>query len=528
MGKALYRTYRSKKLSEIVGQEHITTALDHALKKGTISHAYLFTGPRGVGKTSIARILAHEINGLPYDEDANHLDIIEIDAASNRRIDEIRDLRDKVHIAPSSAKFKVYIIDEVHMLTKEAFNALLKTLEEPPAHVVFILATTEVHKLPETIVSRTQRYAFKPVDQPKVVDHLRHIATEEKIDVSDDALALIAQHGEGSFRDSISLLDQVRNSSQKVELKDVQTALGIAPSELIADMVKCVSTHNSINVAKCLGQMHDQGYEPSQVAKQICAVLRKATIAGKLPLSHEATMKLMSDLVIVPASPDPRVALEIALLDATLYGSPAAKVAVEENKVMSEIIQTVAPAVEVKPTRKSATKSVEKLEDPKEASKTEDKLKPSVAELQANDTELNSADVDSDLLLTDKSWELILSALKTKYNTLHSVAKMAQPHYEPGKLTLEFTHAFHAKRIGEAKNKEILAEVITGVTGSDLQIACIKGEGRTLKPPSTPLPAADGEISHSVGEAYPASDNFEDTSVDTISNIFGGAEVLES
>ena len=144
MGKALYRTYRSQKLSEIVGQEHITQTLSNALKSGAISHAYLFTGPRGVGKTSIARILAHELNKLPY-SDTLHLDIIEIDAASNRRIDEIRDLRDKVHIAPTSAPYKVYIIDEVHMLTREAFNALLKTLEEPPAHAVFILATTEAH-----------------------------------------------------------------------------------------------------------------------------------------------------------------------------------------------------------------------------------------------------------------------------------------------------------------------------------------------------------------------------------------------
>ncbi|HSD55705.1 MAG TPA: DNA polymerase III subunit gamma/tau [Candidatus Saccharimonadales bacterium] len=544
MGKALYRTYRSKKLSEIVGQEHITTALDHALTKGTISHAYLFTGPRGVGKTSIARILAHEINELPYEEDANHLDIIEIDAASNRRIDEIRDLRDKVHIAPSSAKYKVYIIDEVHMLTKEAFNALLKTLEEPPAHVIFILATTEVHKLPETIISRTQRYAFKPVDQPKVVDHLKHIASEEKINVSDEALALIAQHGEGSFRDSISLLDQVRNSGKKVELKDVQAVLGIAPAELITDIVKCVSTHNSVKVAACLTQMHDQGFEASQIAKQICASLREATIAGKAPLAHDATMKLMTELVSVSASPDPRVALEIALLDATLYSAPAAK-ATEENKVMPETIQTVAPAVEIKPSR-AVAQSVEhrspkvsiagsspvspaKTEEPgKEELKTEEKPKPKLEELRAADTELSDAAVDSELLLTDKSWELILSALKTKYNTLHSVAKMAQPHYEPGRLTLEFTHAFHAKRISEAKNKAVLIEVIAGVTGSELQITCIKGEGRTLKPPSTPMPPAEGEIAHSVGEAYPASDNFEDESVDTISNIFGGAEVLES
>jgi DNA polymerase-3 subunit gamma/tau len=136
MGQALYRKYRPRSLSEVVGQEHVTITLANAIKSGKISHAYLFTGPHGVGKTSVARILAHEVNGLPYDDASTHLDIIEIDAASNRRIDEIRDLRDKVHISPTSAKYKVYIIDEVHMLTKEAFNALLKTLEEPPAHVV--------------------------------------------------------------------------------------------------------------------------------------------------------------------------------------------------------------------------------------------------------------------------------------------------------------------------------------------------------------------------------------------------------
>ena len=153
MGKALYRTHRSKTLADVVGQDHITKTLSNALKSGKISHAYLFTGPRGVGKTSVARILAHEINKLPYqDDERQHIDIIEIDAASNRRIDEIRDLRDKARLSPLQAPYKVYIIDEVHMLTREAFNALLKTLEEPPDHVIFILATTEAHKLPETII----------------------------------------------------------------------------------------------------------------------------------------------------------------------------------------------------------------------------------------------------------------------------------------------------------------------------------------------------------------------------------------
>src|SRR4051812_12438381 len=233
MGQALYRSHRPKSLKGVVGQEHITRTLEQALKEGRISHAYLFTGPRGVGKTSIARILAHEINGLPYTDDQVHIDIIEIDAASNRRIDEIRDLRDKVQVAPTSAKYKVYIIDEVHMLTREAFNALLKTLEEPPAHVVFVLATTDAHKLPETIISRTQRFSFRPVDKPKVIEHLKKIAKQEGIMVQDDALDLLAEHGEGSFRDSISLLDQASNQAEALEADDVRRLLGIPPVEAV-------------------------------------------------------------------------------------------------------------------------------------------------------------------------------------------------------------------------------------------------------------------------------------------------------
>ncbi|MGB2686975.1 MAG: DNA polymerase III subunit gamma/tau, partial [Candidatus Saccharimonas aalborgensis] len=213
MGQALYRKYRSRSLDEIIGQSHITTILKRAIDANRIAHAYLLTGPKGVGKTSIARILAHEINKLPYSDESSHLDIVEIDAASNNSVEDIRDLRERVQIAPSSAEKKIYIIDEVHMLSKSAFNALLKTLEEPPEHVVFILATTDVDKLPATILSRVQRFNFRaaiPADNAK---HLRTIADAEGIAIDDDALSLIAERSDGSFRNSVSLLDQLRHAS---------------------------------------------------------------------------------------------------------------------------------------------------------------------------------------------------------------------------------------------------------------------------------------------------------------------------
>jgi DNA polymerase III subunit gamma/tau len=410
MGQALYRKYRSKSLAEIVGQEHITKTLDQALKQGRISHAYLFTGPRGVGKTSIARILAHEINDLPYEDDAPHIDIIEIDAASNRRIEEIRELREKVHTAPTSAKYKVYIIDEVHMLTREAFNALLKTLEEPPAHAVFILATTDAHKLPETIVSRTQRFSFRPAEKSRVVELLKDLAKKENIKISDPAIDLLAEHGEGSFRDSVSLLDQASSHGQK---------------------------------------LYGSGYQPASIAGQLGRNLRRKLIENTIKMPGERALELLAHLIEVPAAHDPARYLEICLLKfvPAQGGQPAPD---PEPEAIIELPPEELPTKELAPELESEPAPLVATV------KLKAKAKAGTAAL--------SADI----------WPDVLAALKKSHNTLYGVIRMAQPDFgTDGELKLLFGFAFHQKRGSEPANKDKLAKIIKELTGRGVKIECL-------------------------------------------------------
>ena len=314
MGKALYRKYRSRSLDEIVGQEHITALLKRAIASGNIAHAYLLTGPRGVGKTSIARILAHEINELPYSEDATHLDIIEIDAASNNSVEDIRDLREKVMVAPSIAKKKIYIIDEVHMLSKSAFNALLKTLEEPPEHVVFILATTDVEKLPATIISRVQRFNFRTINPSDATAHLRSIATTENIAITDAALALIARHGKGSFRDSISLLDQLRSLTDgEITPELIENILGLADAETVQQLLDAYEMKDIARVNALITEAESRGTPAIVVADQLIHTIR-GQITEKPHL-----LPLLDKLLDISRSAWPHVKLLTALVSNVNY-----------------------------------------------------------------------------------------------------------------------------------------------------------------------------------------------------------------
>lgn len=306
--QALYRKYRSQSLDDIVGQRHVTDILKAELANDNLSQAYLFVGPRGVGKTSVARILAHEINGLPYKLEENHVDIIEFNAADKTSVDDIREIIDKASIAPNYAPKKVYIIDEVHMLSKAAFNAFLKILEEPPAHVVFILATTDQQKVPATIVSRTQKFTFRRISTADIVGHLRQIATAEKIDVSDEVLKSIAARSDGGLRDAINLLDQISNlttTDQSTEV--VESILGIVPAgDIDTILINYLAGDLSANI-KLIDQLIDTNLQPIDIAHQL-ANAAKARI-----LQQPQLINLLRDLATIDDSHNPDLRIILAL-----------------------------------------------------------------------------------------------------------------------------------------------------------------------------------------------------------------------
>ena len=291
--QALYRKYRPQTFSDVVGQEHITETLKNELAEGKTVHAYLFTGTRGTGKTSCAKILAKAVNclnpngGDPCLEcescraifEGENTDIVEIDAASNNSVDSIRELRDLISFAPSSSKYRVYIIDEVHMLTLSAFNALLKTLEEPPSHVVFILATTEVHKLPATILSRCQRFDFRRIDNKKICERIQYIAEKENLTVTDDAATLIAAAADGGMRDALSSLDKLTSfTTNKITLDDFAEVNGMITRKMLSDFCDNVFSGDISAVLYKINSYSSCGKNLIQIITQLMHYLRNLAV----------------------------------------------------------------------------------------------------------------------------------------------------------------------------------------------------------------------------------------------------------
>ena len=292
----LARKYRPQKFSEVIGQEHVTRTLQNAIEQGRTAHGYIFSGHRGIGKTTVARILAAALNCRSKDHPVpepcgvcescteiragNSVDVIEIDAATNRGIDEIRELREAARYRPARDRFKICILDEAHQITDAAFNALLKTLEEPPDHIVFMLATTQPEDIPQTIRSRCQHFSFRAVKFDDIVGQLRDLVTREKIDADDDALALLAEAGDGSMRDALSILDQaIASSTGKITADSVRNLVGAAPAHILEQVMLAVSESKSEEILRQVDHLISEGHSPTHFARQMVRFLRNATVA---------------------------------------------------------------------------------------------------------------------------------------------------------------------------------------------------------------------------------------------------------
>ena len=459
MSQALYRKYRSRSLDEVLGQDHVTSILRRALEQGKIAHAYLLTGPRGVGKTSVARILAHEINHLPYDDDSSNLDIIEIDAASNNGVDDIRALREKAQVAPVSAPKKVYIIDEVHMLSKSAFNALLKTLEEPPEHVVFILATTDADRLPATILSRVQQFFFRPIPVGIMTKQLMNIAKKEGFAIEEDAARLIAERSRGGFRDGISMLDQLSilaTSDQPLTANMVTEYLGLSDATMLGNLLDSYPSDDNEKVLNIFQELENSGANSVIVSHQLLSIARNRL------RKNPNLVGLVQQLIEVDRHPHPDLKLLTIFMNSN--SQPTEKPAAPKKNITQAAPQK--PAVKPTPVKstelaKPTEKPIEKEEKPAEpAKKPAAKPKKTDAPLELN-------------------WEKVIERAKEKSLGLASLLQKSQWSFDGEKLTIYAGSAFYKKKLDDAKNKPLISEIISEETAMDLEIDII-GE---KKPP---------------------------------------------
>lgn len=468
MSQALYRKYRSRSLDEVLGQDHVTNILRRALEQGKIAHAYLLTGPRGVGKTSVARILAYEINQLPYDEEASHLDIIEIDAASNNGVDDIRALREKAQVAPVSAPKKIYIIDEVHMLSKPAFNALLKTLEEPPAHVVFILATTDADKLPATILSRVQQFFFHPISVDVMARQLMAIAEKEGFAIEADAARLIAERSRGGFRDGISMLDQLSilaTPDQPLTVAMVTEYLGLSDVSTLEKLLDLYQSEDSADILRILQELEQSGVSPTVVSHQLLSIARARL------RTNPGLVELIQQLIEVDRHPHPDLKLLTIFMQHHAQPVRPKKTVAQAVTATPTVIST--PAESTPSAKKSPKNQNVKSTKPSQKAPENQGVKP--AQL-AKKSSTKSRKSDAPLEL---DWQKVIEQAKEKSVGLSSLLQKSQWAFDGDKLTIFAGSAFYKKKLDDAKNRPLLAEIIAAETGMELEIDII-GE---KKPP---------------------------------------------
>ncbi|MFY9378523.1 MAG: DNA polymerase III subunit gamma/tau [Peptococcia bacterium] len=529
--KALYREWRPQNFHELVGQEHISKSLQNAIKNQRIAHAYLYTGPRGTGKTSTAKIMAKAVNcltpvtdGEPCNDCANcksitegrSLDVMEIDAASNRGIDEIRDLRERVNFVPSQGKYKVYIVDEVHMLTTEAFNALLKTLEEPPAHVIFILATTEPHKIPATILSRCQRYDFRKIAPRDTEGRLQEILDSYGIIAEDGVLPLIVKKAEGGLRDAISILDQCISLGEKEITKEIAyQVLGTVKGEALEAITKALAEQDAAALLVKVNELLQDGVEAGQIIKDLLEHLRNMMLLlvtgvnsqlvtsskeEKEVLLEQAKrlgQKRLAEAIALLAKVDSesrwrqnmRIVLEMSLL--SLFKTEETVPAGSITSVQVTQGDTKPTVAKVKTKKQSTAKQVVGKEG-QEYQKAQKPAEETRRHLQQTDEETGARETVNDnsgehhgnqttvevSVIKDK-WDQVMEKVKDRKRTVHAFLTVAEPWQLTEKglvLLFKSGYTFHKEKVSEPANKQLIEGIIENVLGVKLNVICAMEE----------------------------------------------------
>ncbi len=513
----LYRKWRPQTFDEVVGQEHVVQTLGNALWGGRVVHAYLFAGPRGTGKTTCARLLAKAVNCLaPESENEDRrpcnecavckavnegrlMDLIEIDAASNTGVDDVRELQERVGFQPAQARYKVYVIDEVHMLSNAAFNALLKTLEEPPPHVIFVLATTEPQRLPATIVSRCQRFAFRPISDEAIAAHVARVAEAEGMEVEPEALVLIARHATGALRDALSLLEQVATGGP-VTAARVREVLGLVPEEGLLDVLAAVAAGDVGQGLGALARLLDEGVDARVVRRQLIGQLRDVLIVASgvkepaLSLSKgmsvsprletlagagiERILGWLSALVEMGSrGTDDRTGLELALVRAVIG---------PQVSIVQDL--AAAPVVDAAPRPSRQVSASSGLRRETSVAENRDQRQDEIGDDTAVTEEEPSPTLPRRLDALQEHWIDVLTQVRRMgYGQVQALLRSCKPvAVDERQVILETRYGFHRDRLESGDVRQTVEQALAKMIGEPVALQVVLAEKEPVLPPRVP------------------------------------------
>lgn len=514
MGQVLYLKWRPLGWDEVVSQEHVITTLRNAVRRGRVSHAQLFSGPRGTGKTTTARLLAKAVNCLAEEvsdrpcnqcdhcravNSGEFLDLIEIDAASNTSVEDVRDLRDKINFSPNQGRYKVYIIDEVHMLSTAAFNALLKTLEEPPEHAIFVLATTEVHKIPATVLSRCQRHEFRRIPIKEIVGQLKHLSEAEKLQAEEDALGLIARQATGSMRDAISILDQLASLDDEITVELVHRVLGTSANQAVVDLMDALLRGDAGKGLTLLQETLEKGATPRQFGRQMISYLRAVLL---IKMGNQGEVDLPGDIreaaVLHSQGLEIEALLDLIRIFNEAVGArqsswlPLLPVEMAFVEALQRIEEDGRPAAQAGTPSRPAPSSGEKEDGPQDSPPA----RGNPPELARSSESTPEAKGGSGVNVLE-AWGRITKQVRASNPTTQALLNTCRPlGMKEGTLILSFRSDINKAKMEKEEHVQICSQVIEKVLGQPVPIRCVLASGEDQELPEGVEP--DGLVATAV------------------------------